>query len=331
MSSEAQQVSSSVRRRLADLQTYQLPRLRDCKGPIDLQRDLSAELKDDIRKVKRSIDGLDALAYDQPTEREREEIMGLCRKLNQELDRIHREYRDALLESTRKIKTATAESYELLPETTTNDGAPTKAPPVAQVQGQDDALQTKTNEVTDALRRTAANMRAELERSVMATQLLDESTQTLRSTSGLYDTYSDLLTTSTRLVKQLEKADWYDKLIIFCALAFFFLVVGFIIKRRVLDKAVNGVGWWIGGSYKLITGQGRRRAAKQVVKNGKKVVQTASAVKESASTVRETLSALSKGAADAVGGATISDEVAVATATVTVTVDPTDGRIRNEL
>lgn len=94
---------------------------------------------------------------------------------------------------------------------------------------------------------------------------------------------------------------------------------------------MNGVGWWIGGSYKLITGQARRRAAKQVVKNGKKVVQTASAVKESASTVRETVSALSKGAADAVGGATISDEVAVATATVTVTVDPTDGRIRNEL
>lgn len=39
---------------------------------------------------------------------------------------------------------------------------------------QDDALQTKTNEVTDALRRTAANMRAELERSVMATQLLGQ-------------------------------------------------------------------------------------------------------------------------------------------------------------
>jgi protein transport protein SEC20 len=167
----------------------------------------------------------------------------------------------------------------------------------------------------------------------------DESTQTLRSTSGLYDTYSNLLATSTRLVKQLEKADWYDKLIIFCALGFFFLVVAFIIKRRVLDKAVNGVGWWIGGSYKLITGQGKRKAAKQVAKKGREVVQSASDVKESVSAVRETLSSVSKGVADAIGGVTTSDAVAVttanmlavATATVTVTVNPADGRIRNEL
>jgi hypothetical protein len=56
MSTDSQLITNSIRRRLADLQTYQLPRLRDCKGPIDLQRDLSAELKDDIRKIKRNID-----------------------------------------------------------------------------------------------------------------------------------------------------------------------------------------------------------------------------------------------------------------------------------
>lgn len=49
---------------------------------------------------------------------------------------IHRAYREALLESTRKIKTATAESYELLPETIANETmAVSKASPVAQVQG----------------------------------------------------------------------------------------------------------------------------------------------------------------------------------------------------
>lgn len=160
---------------------------------------------------------------------------------------------------------------------------------------------------------------------------LDESTQTLRSTSGLYDTYSNLLATSTRLVKQLEKADWYDKLIIFCALAFFFLVVAFIIKRRVLDKAVNGVGWWIGGSYRLITGQGKRKVAKQVVKKGKEVVQSASSVRKTASAVRESVAAVSKGVMDVVSGVISTDVVAIATATVTVTANPADGRIRNEL
>lgn len=36
----------------------------------------------------------------------------------------------------------------------------------------EDALQTKTNEVTDALRRTTQLMQAELERSVLSVQML---------------------------------------------------------------------------------------------------------------------------------------------------------------
>jgi hypothetical protein len=49
---------------------------------------------------------------------------------------IHRDYREALLESTHKIKAATAESYELLPETIAKESvAVSKASPVAQVQG----------------------------------------------------------------------------------------------------------------------------------------------------------------------------------------------------
>lgn len=56
MSSDSTQIITSIRRRLGDLQTYQLPRLSECKGPIDLQRELSAELKEDIRRIKRSLD-----------------------------------------------------------------------------------------------------------------------------------------------------------------------------------------------------------------------------------------------------------------------------------
>lgn len=93
-------------------------------------------------------------------------------------------------------------------------------------------------------------------------QRKDESTQTLRTTQSLYDRYQSLLQTSSHLIKQIEKADWYDRLIIFAALLFFLLVCGFIVKRRVLDKVVGGVGWWVGGSYKLLTGQGVWRSVK---------------------------------------------------------------------
>ena len=43
---------------------------------------------------------------------------------------------------------------------------------------EDDALQTKTNEVTDALRRTTTIMQAELERSVLSVQMLGKFSDT---------------------------------------------------------------------------------------------------------------------------------------------------------
>jgi len=80
----------------------------------------------------------------------------------------------------------------------------------------------------------------------------EDSTKTLRSTTNLYDTYTSLLEASGTIIKQLEKADWYDRLIILAAFLFFLLCVGWIIKRRVLDRLVGGVGWWVGGSFRLI-------------------------------------------------------------------------------
>ena len=80
----------------------------------------------------------------------------------------------------------------------------------------------------------------------------DESTKTLQLTQSLYDNYTSLLTTSTHLVKALERADWYDRLLILAAFILFLVVVGWVLKRRVLDKVVGGVGWWVGGSWRLL-------------------------------------------------------------------------------
>jgi hypothetical protein len=44
-----------------------------------------------------------------------------------------------------------------------------------QADDRDDALQTRTNEVTDALRRTTQTMQTELERSVLSVQMLGKS------------------------------------------------------------------------------------------------------------------------------------------------------------
>ena len=53
-----------------------------------------------------------------------------------------------------------------------------------------------------------------------------------------------LLGASKQLVTALEKADWLDRILIFAALAFFFLVFLFILKQRIVDRGLRIAFWW---------------------------------------------------------------------------------------
>ena len=117
-------------------------------------------------------------------------------------------------------------------------------------------------DVTDALRRTMGLMQKELEVSVLSTQMLgslpfvvcfelvaesmalEGSTASLKATSTTHDMLTGLLGASKQLVTALEKADWLDRLLIFAALAFFALVVLFILKQRIVDRGLRIAFWW---------------------------------------------------------------------------------------
>ena len=99
-------------------------------------------------------------------------------------------------------------------------------------------------DVTDGLRRTIALMQTELERSVLSSQMLEDSTTTLRSTSSQHDTLSSVMHTSKQLVTALEKSDWLDRVLILSGFLFFIMVVLFILKQRILDRGIRLAFWW---------------------------------------------------------------------------------------
>ena len=70
------------------------------------------------------------------------------------------------------------------------------------------------------------------------------STASLKATSTSHDMLTGLLGASKQLVTALEKADWLDRLLIFAALAFFALVVLFILKQRIVDRGLRIAFWW---------------------------------------------------------------------------------------
>jgi protein transport protein SEC20 len=139
----------------------------------------------------------------------------------------------------------------------------------------EDALMRANNDVTDALRRTVNLMQGELEKSVLSVQILsqdfcrcfpyiiltyyltDDSTAMLKGTSETHDTLTNLMGVSKQLITALEKSDWIDKMLIIAALGFFFLVVLFILKERILDRGLRVAFWWT----KYLPGLGRKSVA----------------------------------------------------------------------
>ena len=50
--------------------------------------------------------------------------------------------------------------------------------------------------------------------------------------------------TSKQLITALEKSDWLDRLLLLSATIFFFLVVLFILKQRIVDRGLRIALWW---------------------------------------------------------------------------------------
>ncbi|KAJ7666256.1 Sec20-domain-containing protein [Mycena polygramma] len=236
---ETVQLIAGARRHETDLAEFQIPRLRSCQGPLSLQQNLAAELREDIDTFARQIEALDVLVDDQSGSRNRRELKAIVDELNENLANLRREARVALLESKRVIDSLSrSHREELLSSSAVSEKQESNG------KATDDALMAANDNVTDAMQRTLALMQGELERSVLSGQMLADSTATLRATSSTHDTLTSVMDVSKQLITALEKSDWLDRVLIFAALFFFILVVLFILKQRVFDRSMRIAFWW---------------------------------------------------------------------------------------
>ncbi|KAG6865957.1 hypothetical protein C0991_010212 [Blastosporella zonata] len=230
---------STAKRRQNDLIEFQIPRLRSCQGPLSLQQDLAAELREDIDYFAQQVEALELSIGDQRGDKSRVELRRIVDELQTGLTQLRRDSRVALLASKRAIDLLSgSRREELLSSSVVSEKANTNE------KVTDDALMKANDDVTDALRRTIDLMQGELKRSVLSVQMLDSSTASLRATSTTHDTLTNLMGTSKQLITALEKSDWIDRILIISSFVFFLLVVLFIIKQRVVDRSVRLAFWW---------------------------------------------------------------------------------------
>ncbi|PCH35279.1 Sec20-domain-containing protein [Wolfiporia cocos MD-104 SS10] len=229
----------ALRRRQKDLSEFQIQRLRTFSGPLATQQRYAAELREDLDVFARQVESLDVAVDDQRTERDRKELRQIVSEFRGSLNSLKKDFRAAMLASKRAIDAKQLSSRE---ELLRSSAVREKQDLNEKVT--EDALMKANNDVTQALQRTIALMQGELERSVLSTQLLESSTSSLRSASSTHDVLDSVLVTSKHLITALEKSDWLDRMLILAGLAFFLLVIAFILKQRLVDRGIRLAFWW---------------------------------------------------------------------------------------
>jgi len=236
---DALSLISAAERRYNYLTDSELPKLRQCIGPLSLQQTLAEDIRVDTVALTRQVETLEIMVDDLQGEKNRRELRKIVEDFNEKLASLRQETRAALLASKQAIDAQSKSNKEdllafasVLQEKQDSSEKTT------------DVLMETNSHVTEALRRTVFLMQAELERSVLTSQMLDSSTATLRSTSLQHDVLNSVTSTSKQLITALEKSDWLDRILIISGFVFFLLVVLFILKQRIIDRGFKIAFWW---------------------------------------------------------------------------------------
>ena len=121
---------------------------------------------------------------------------------------------------------------------------PTETTLSTTTSSNDATLLTAASDVTIALKRTHALLEQELEKSTISLESLNNSTQTLRQLENRYGAFDVLLRGSKKLIIELERADKWDRWMIYGGLAMFGLTCLWIVYRRLL-RGPLGLLFWV--------------------------------------------------------------------------------------
>ncbi len=131
-----------------------------------------------------------------------------------------------------------------------------------------------------------------------------------------------MLGASKQLITALEKADWLDRILIFAGLAFFALVVLFILKQRIVDRGLRVAFWWTRLLPSRDQGDTLLAAREVTVEKGYTASQSVAEVAAS------TLAATAAAVLSQVHHATESDWSALSTSTLEMDILPTPTDLR---
>ncbi|KAK9359884.1 Sec20-domain-containing protein [Lipomyces starkeyi] len=176
-------------------------------------------------------------------------LAGKLHEVKEDLKLDRSSYRKAQILSRRTTQNTQRQERELLfasAKSHQRGSTTSSTPPVSN------ALRT-AEEATATLRRTHQLLEAEVARSALSLEVLDESNVALKKLTTQYTAFDVLLGTSRRVISVLEQADKWDRIYMLGAMGFLLVVLCWILWRRVFKGPVRLVIWTFVKGGKVIS------------------------------------------------------------------------------
>jgi len=226
-----------------------IDKLRECRS-MHLQQQQASELREDLDCYEAEAQDFELSTEDHPDWKTHRKLGRQAQEFLKQVPSLRQQFRAALLKSKREIDSLAPlrpqGSHQFVAHTVEEEiSEDEKGDDLNEkMEMNDDHVMANNQNLTDALRRTAQTMQEELEKSVLATQILESSTATIRSSTLQQEVLDTVMDVSRQLVKALEQADWLDRMLMLAAVLFFALIVLFVLKQRIVDRGFRLVFWW---------------------------------------------------------------------------------------
>lgn len=234
-----------IQRLFIDVETHQIPNLVSVDKSDSLD-DAERELHQTIRRIENELGMWEIDVRDAGRNSyERQAWQRVMQEANSRLTNVQRLTKKSLIEARKQQRIAqpinAKEARNALFGDMAGSEEERKRRREGRIQNQtaDEQLMTASGDVTAALQRAVKSMSTELEKSSYSAQLLDESTISIQQATIQYTSFTDLVASSQKLIRSMERADMVDAAFLIFSFLFFIGCIIYILKVRIWDRGVG--------------------------------------------------------------------------------------------
>ncbi|MCO5585173.1 hypothetical protein L7F22_039105 [Adiantum nelumboides] len=231
-----------IQRLFIDVESHQIPNLVTASTLDDAER----ELHQTIRRIENELEMWEIDVRDAGRNRyERQEWQKVLQESNERLKNIQRLAKRSLIDARKQQRNIQPINAQQARNDLFGDMAGSESERKRRREGKlqnqtaDEQLMTASGDVTAALQRAVKSMSTELEKSSYSAQLLDESTISIQQATLQYTSFTDLVASSQKLIKSMERADMIDAAFLIFSFLFFIGCIIYILKVRIWNRGVG--------------------------------------------------------------------------------------------